>query len=178
MRFPATAPSRRRAIAYPKTRRMAANPGLAPRSVSLLLAVAGVAILAAVLAFQHLGGAAPCPLCIWQRYPYGVLIVLGVIGFFWRPRAMLALCVVALLVGAGLAGYHYGVEQGWLALPEGCVAGERATSVEELRRMLSEAPPACDQVRFTVLGWSLAAWNLLASLGLAALAGYTAARSA
>ena len=56
------------------------------------------------------------------------------------------------------------------------MAGERATSVEELRHMLSEAPPACDQVRFTVLGWSLAAWNLVASLGLAALAGYAAAR--
>ena len=123
MRFPASALSRPTRDRQPKTGRMAANPGLAPRSVSLLLAVAGVAILAAVLAFQYLGGAAPCQLCIWQRYPYGVLIVLGVIGFFWQPRLMLALGVVALLVGAGLAGYHYGVEQGWLALPEGCVAG-------------------------------------------------------
>jgi disulfide bond formation protein DsbB len=42
--------------------------------------------------------------------------------------------------------------------------------------MLSEAPPACDQVRFTVFGWSLAAWNVVASLGLAALAGYAAVR--
>jgi disulfide bond formation protein DsbB len=147
-----------------------------PRTASLLLAIAAALILAAVFAFQYLGGAAPCPLCIWQRYPYGVLIALGVIGFFWQPRPMLALGALVLLVGVGLAGYHYGIEQGWLALPAGCAAGGEATSVEELRQMLREAPPACDQVQFTVFGLSLAAWNFLASLGLAALAGAAASR--
>jgi disulfide bond formation protein DsbB len=155
---------------------MAKDPDVAARTASLLLALVGVAILAAVFVFQYLGGAAPCQLCIWQRYPYAALIVLGVIGLFWEPRPMLALGAAVLLVGAALAGYHYGVEQGWLALPESCLAGGNATSVEELRRMLSEAPPACDQVRFTLFGWSLAAWNVVASLGLAAFAGYAAAR--
>lgn len=155
---------------------MTMSPASAPRTASLLLAVAGALILAAVFGFQYLGGAAPCQLCIWQRYPYGVLIVLGLLGWFWRPRPMLALSVLALLVGAGLAGYHFSVEEGWLALPTGCVAGQGATSVEELRRMLSEAPPACDQVLFTVFGWSLTVWNLIASLGLAAFAGIAAAR--
>jgi disulfide bond formation protein DsbB len=155
---------------------MAETSALTPRTASLLLAIAAALILAAVFAFQYLGGAAPCPLCIWQRYPYGLLIALGVIGVFWQPRPMLALGALVLLVGAGLAGYHYGIEQGWLALPAGCVAGGEATSIEELRQMLREAPPACDQVQFTVLGLSLAAWNVLASLGLAAFAGYAAAK--
>jgi disulfide bond formation protein DsbB len=141
-----------------------------------LLAIAAGLILATVFAFQYLGGAAPCPLCIWQRYPYGVLIVLGVIGLFWQPRPVLALAALVLLAGAGLAGYHYGIEQGWFALPETCAAGGEATSVEELRQMLREAPPACDQVRFTVFGWSLAAWNFLASIALAAFAGAAATR--
>lgn len=153
---------------------MAMSSALTPRIASLLLAIAAALILAAVLAFQYLGGAAPCPLCIWQRYPYGVLIALGVIGFFWQPRPMLGLSALVLLVGAGLAFYHFGVEEGWFALPAGCAAGGESTSVEELRRMLSEAPPACDQVQFTVLGWSLAAWNVLASLALAAFAGAAA----
>jgi disulfide bond formation protein DsbB len=153
---------------------MATISALSPRTASLALAIAGALILAAVLAFQYLGGAAPCPLCIWQRYPYGVLIALGVIGLFWQPRPMLAIAALVLLVGAGLAGYHYGIEQGWFALPEACAAGSEASSVEELRRTLREAPPACDQVAFTVLGWSLAAWNLLASLALAAFAGAAA----
>ncbi len=149
---------------------------LTPRTASLLLALASGAILAAVFAFQYLGGAAPCPLCIWQRYPYAVLIALGVVGYFWQPRAMLALAGLVLLVGAGLGGYHYGVEQGWFALPAGCAAGTEANTIEELRQLLREAPPACDQVRFTVLGLSLAAWNVLASLGLAAFAAAAAMR--
>ena len=155
---------------------MATNPAPIPRTANLLLAVASVAILLSVLGFQYLGGAAPCQLCVWQRYPYGVLIVLGVIGYFWQPRLMLGLGVLVLLIGAGLAGYHYGVEEGWFALPAGCAAGGDATSVEELRRMLSEAPPACDQVQFSVFGWSLAAWNLVASLALAVFAGAAATR--
>jgi disulfide bond formation protein DsbB len=155
---------------------MAATSALTPRTASLLLAVAAVAILLAVFAFQYLGGAAPCPLCIWQRYPYGVLIALGVIGFFWRPPPMLGLGALVLLIGAGLAFYHYGIEQGWFALPATCAATGSADSIEQLRQMLRAAPPACDQVRFTVLGLSLAAWNLLASLGLAAFAAFAARR--
>jgi disulfide bond formation protein DsbB len=155
---------------------MAGAPALAPRTASLLLALSAALILAAVFAFQYLGGAAPCPLCIWQRYPYGVLIALGVLGFFWQPRPVLVLGALVLLVGAGLAGYHYGIEAGWFALPASCAAGGDAGSIEELRQMLRDAPPACDQVRFTVFGLSLAAWNFLASLGLAAFAGYAAVR--
>jgi disulfide bond formation protein DsbB len=155
---------------------MTTNAAPIARTSSLLLAIASIAILLSVFGFQYLGGAAPCQLCIWQRYPYAVLIALGVVGYFWRPRLMLGLSFLVLLVGAGLAGYHFGVEEGWFALPEGCAAGGNAASVEELRRMLSEAPPACDQVRFTVLGWSLAAWNFLASLALALFAGAAAIR--
>jgi disulfide bond formation protein DsbB len=140
-----------------------------PRTSCLLLAIASVAILASVFAFQYLGGAAPCQMCIWQRYPYALLILLGVLGWFWQPRLILGLGTLVLLVGAGIASYHYGVEQGWFALPAGCAAGGDATSVEELRRMLSEARPACDQVQFNLFGWSLAAWNILTSVVLAAL---------
>ncbi len=155
---------------------MTTNSAPIARTASLLLAIASIAILLSVFGFQYLGGAAPCQLCIWQRYPYAVLIVLGAVGYFWQPRLMLGLSFLVLLVGAGLAGYHFGVEEGWFALPTGCAAGGDATSVEELRRMLSEAPPACDQVQFMVFGWSLAAWNFLASLALALFAGAAAIR--
>jgi disulfide bond formation protein DsbB len=80
---------------------------------------------------------------------------------------MLGLATLVLLVGAGLAAYHVGIEQGWWALPASCVAGGGAESVEELKRLLAEAPPACDQVSFTFLGLTLAGWNLVASLLLA-----------
>jgi disulfide bond formation protein DsbB len=141
---------------------------LEPARACLLLALASAAILLAALALQYLGGLPPCPLCIWQRWPYVALIALGLVGWRWHPRAMLGMATMVLLGGAGLAVYHVGIEQGWWALPGGCVAGQSAESVEELKRLLAEAPPACDQVSFTLLGLTLAGWNLLASLLLAA----------
>ena len=68
----------------------------------------------------------------------------------------------------GLAAYHVGIEQGWWALPTSCIAGGTAATVEDLKRMLAEAPPACDQVRFAFLGLTLAGWNFVVSLLLAA----------
>jgi disulfide bond formation protein DsbB len=143
---------------------------LEPSRACLLLALASAAILLGALALQYLGGLPPCRLCIWQRWPYVALIVLGGVGWRARPRAMLGLATLVLLVGAGLAAYHVGIEQGWWALPASCVAGGGGESVEELKRLLAEAPPACDQVGFTFLGLTLAGWNFVASLALAAFA--------
>jgi disulfide bond formation protein DsbB len=143
---------------------------LAPAAACLLLALISAAILLGALALQYLGGLPPCRLCIWQRWPYVILIVAGLVGWRVYSRAALWLAALVLLVGAGLAGYHIGIEQGWWALPAGCVAGQGAESVADLKRMLAEAPPACDQVGFTLLGLSLAGWNLVASLALAAFA--------
>ena len=145
---------------------------LEPARASLLLALPTPAILLAALALQYLGGLPPCPLCIWQRWPYVALVALGLLGWRWRPRTLLGVATLVLLGSAGLAAYHVGIEQGWWALPGGCVAGGSAESVEELKRLLAEAPPACDQVGFTFLGLTLAGWNLGASL---ALAGFAAA---
>jgi disulfide bond formation protein DsbB len=149
---------------------------LEPRTAALLLGLAAVAILLAVLGFQYLGGLPPCHLCVLQRWPYVGVALLGLIGWRWQPRPALALMALLLLTGAGIGVYHVGVEQGWWALPAGCAAGADAKSIEDLKRILAEAPPACDQVAFTLLGLSLAGWNVVAALALAAYATAAALR--
>ena len=102
----------------------------------------------------------PATLCIYERYPY--LVVLAACGLgLWlgRPRLALAVAALALAVNVGLAGYHVGVEQGWLALPQSCAAVGEAVTIEELQAQLEAAPARCDQVPLTVAGLSLAAWN-------------------
>lgn len=137
-----------------------------PKNASLLLALAALVILGTVFVMQYGFGLAPCRMCIWQRWPFAALAGLGLIGAFAWPRVMLTLAMLALLVSIGLGGYHVAVEQGWLALPAGCSTVGEAGSVEELKAMLKAAPPTCDQVAFTFLGLSLAAWNVIASLAL------------
>ena len=135
------------------------------------LVLAAVAALVAALGLQFLGGLPPCPVCVYQRYPYLVVIAVGVLGIWLRrPGPALALIALALAVNIGIAAYHVGIEEGWLALPEGCAAAGNATTIEELRRQLEAAPARCDQVPFAFAGLSLAAWNAIYAVGLLAVA--------
>lgn len=143
---------------------------LEPRVACLLLALVSAGALLATLAMEYLAHLPPCHLCVWQRWPYLALVVLGLLGWRTAARPILALAALILLGEAGLAFYHVGVEQGWWALPASCAAGAEATSIEDLKRLLVEAPPACDQVSVTFLGLSLASWNVVTALVLAAYA--------
>ena len=151
---------------------------LSPRLLPLaLLAVSG-ATLGAALLFQYVGGYAPCVLCHYQRWPHIAVIALAVLAvLLWRrraggpPKAFGLVCAAILLAGLAVSLYHVGVEQGVFAGPTSCsnvVAG--ALSVEELRERLTAAPIVrCDEIVWSFLGLSMAAWNAVICF---ALAGY------
>ncbi|MEL6211159.1 MAG: disulfide bond formation protein B, partial [Pseudomonadota bacterium] len=65
----------------------------------MLLAAAGSALLLlGALAFQYVGGLAPCPMCLWQRWPHLLAVLVGILGVtvLWRQRRWLALAGAAL----------------------------------------------------------------------------------
>ena len=60
------------------------------RNTYVLLATLGsAALLLGAFAFQHLGGLAPCKLCLWQRWPHAAAIIIGIIVLFGAPRALI-----------------------------------------------------------------------------------------
>jgi len=156
------------------------RPSAAPAAVL----IASAATLGAAMLSQHAGGLAPCVLCIWQRYPHAAAIGLAAMAWLIADRragssALLASAGAALWIGAGIAAYHVGVEQGWWAGTAGCTAQGTAGSLEELRAMVMTAPVVrCDEVQWSFLGLSMAGWNLLISLGLGGLALAAALRRA
>ena len=147
---------------------------------AILVALLSIAILGSALLSQYWGGLAPCVLCLYQRIPYWVTIAAGAVAAALiaggRPRmgaALLAGCAVAFVTGAGIAGFHVGIEQGWWEGSTACtgVGFGQAANVEELRRLLEEAPVVrCDEPAFTLFGVSMAGYNLLASAALALFA--------
>ena len=148
------------------------------RTLAAGLLLASAAILGAALAFQYLGGLQPCVLCIWQRYPYAATMALAAgaaalaaSGNAPWARGLLALCGLVFLAGAGVALFHVGVEQHWWAGTSACagVVGEAATVEELKRQLLGRAVARCDAIPWSFLGLSMAGWNLLLSLGLAAI---------
>ena len=73
---------------------------------------AGVALGGATGAERFLG-VVPCALCLLERWPWRIVVVLAVIGFLLprRPaRLALALAGLVVLGGGGIAALHVGVE--------------------------------------------------------------------
>lgn len=140
-----------------------------------LIAAGSAFALATALVTQFGFGYAPCELCIWQRWPYVVAIVLGIVGWKVRSRAdatafVLVGVTLAVMIDAGIAGFHVGVEQGWWQGLAGCGASGGADSLDDLRAQIMAAPLVrCTDVAITVLGLSMAAWNGLFAAGLAFL---------
>lgn len=134
-------------------------------------AFGSAALLAAAFAFQHLGGYAPCPLCILQRWPHAIAVLLGLALLIWPRREIALLGALTMLAGAGIAAYHAGVEQGWWLGPTTCVAPDvGGLTPEQLLQQILEAPVVrCDEIAWSFLGLSMAAWNGLASAALALL---------
>lgn len=141
------------------------------RREALGAAAGSAALLLGALAFQYVGGLAPCHLCLLQRWPHAIAIGLGLLLLAAPRRWLAALGALVLLVGAGIAVYHVGVEQRWWPGPATCTApapGDLSSS-DLLNQILETPVVLCDQIAWSLLGISMAGWNALASLALAGL---------
>lgn len=139
----------------------------------ILIAAAGSAtLLLAAFGFQHIGGLWPCTLCLWQRWPHAAAVVLGVLGLALPQRIWPILGGIAVLTSAAIALFHVGVEQTWWEGLATCTADTMGNvSVEDLLNtdVTVGAPVRCDAIAWAMFGISMAGWNMLVSLGLAAV---------
>jgi disulfide bond formation protein DsbB len=152
---------------------------------TLTAACASAAMLAIAHAFEKFGGLLPCHLCLYQRDVYWCAICVAVAGFAlsymrlrWADRTATVLLAVIFLAGAGIAGYHAGVEWKWWPGPSSCTGGG-GINAGDLSSFLAGAkarPPQCDVAAWVWLGLSMAGWNCLASVGLAGMSGLAALR--
>jgi disulfide bond formation protein DsbB len=148
-----------------------------------LLFCANVGSLLFALTMQFGFGVLPCVLCLWQRVPYGSAAVLSLMALLWKPYGrqtivILGLCVVAYLTGMGLAIFHTGVELHWWLGTSGCaVQPLHGASPEDLRQaLLQTIAPRCDEISWTIFGFSMANLNIAASLALAFFSAAVAAK--
>ncbi len=139
------------------------------RLLVLVAASGSAALLLGAWGFQYIGGLAPCKMCIWQRYPHGVAVILGALAFtFPGVRPLPLIGALAAATTAGIGFYHAGVEQGWWEGPSTCTSGDiGGLSAEELMNQIMSAPLVrCDDIPWEMFGISMAGWNGLISTGL------------
>ena len=144
---------------------------LTARHLMMIAAAGSAALMLGALAFQHIGGMAPCKLCIWQRWPHVVAIGIGAVAALsiLPARLLAGAGALAALATAGVGAYHTGVERKWWDGPASCSGGGVADqSAQDLFAQIMAAPLVrCDEVPWEMLGLSMASWNAVASLVLA-----------
>lgn len=141
------------------------------RQLILAATLGSAVLLLSAFAFQHIGGLAPCKLCIWQRYPHVVAILVGVLALSLSYGWLALIGAASALATASVGVYHVGVEQGWWQGPTTCSAGPvDSLSADALLDQIMAAPLVrCDEIPWELFGISMAGWNALVSLGLALL---------
>jgi disulfide bond formation protein DsbB len=159
------------------------NPLLAKWPIVAFLASA--AMLAAAHGFETFGNMPPCALCLHQREAYWAAIAIAVLAMIaarFRPdplggRAFGLLLFCAFGAGALIAGFHVGVEYKWWPGLAACAGGSNYEASGDLLGALSKSMdvPACDKVAWSLMGISMAGWNMLVSLGLAGASALTIA---
>lgn len=152
-----------------------------PTGALALLAAASLGALAVALVFQYGLGLPPCPFCHYQRWPYiavAAVAILALAAGRGRPAA-LGLSAALLLLDAGLAGFHVGMEQGWWQGPASCTgAALTGSSVADLKAQLMAAPAVrCDEAPWSLAGISIAGYNFIAAMLLTLFAAAALLRS-
>ena len=138
----------------------------------IIFAVISLAIISALI-IQYWLGHEPCKLCLYQRIPYFLAILLIIKIFFFKKYEKITLLILSLIfIGStALAFYHFGIEQGFFNESLACTAPDlsKTLSKEQLLEQLKQNNISCKDVSFRILGMSLTTINTIFSLTLSVI---------
>ena len=126
-----------------------------------------VALISAFF-IEYVLGHQPCNLCIIERIPYGlsIIIITGIFLIKKNQKFLVLLLIFTFIFSFAISFYHYGIEQGFFHESSVCGVKDLAESVnkEDLLEQLSEKTISCRDVTFRIFGLSLTSINIVFSL--------------
>ena len=138
--------------------------------LNLILFVSFVALISAFF-IEYVLGHQPCNLCILERIPYVVAIVIILLNYKFSQfeKLFLVLLIIVFLTATILSVYHFGIEQGFIEESLVCDVknGSGVTSKEEILKQLQEQNVSCKDVTFKIFGLSLTTYNIVISILIA-----------
>ena len=130
-------------------------------------------ILASAFIIQYELGHKPCKLCLYERIPYFLSILLIMKFFLIKGYEKITLLILSLVFIASsiLAFYHFGIEQGFFSESLLCTTENlsETLSKEQILEQLKQNTISCKEVSFKILGFSLAAINTIFSIILSVI---------
>ena len=140
--------------------------------LNLILVFSIFAILAAYF-IQYVLGHDPCNLCLIERIPYIISIIIIFICLFTHKFEKITLMILSLtfFTLTLLSIYHFGIEQGFIKESLVCdlSSPNKELSKEELLNQLKKIPISCKDVTFKIFDLSLATFNIFISIILSAI---------
>ena len=134
----------------------------------IIIFALGFFSLVAALYVEYILGFKPCVLCLYQRIPYAMALLISLIAFFIGNRNILLIILgLTFFSGVLLSGYHVSIEKGIIEPLFSCT-GENIKSLEkeEILKSLNNIQPDCKDVDFSIFGVSLATLNFIISFVL------------
>tara|TARA_B100001057_G_scaffold307682_1_gene307778 strand:+ start:80 stop:565 length:486 start_codon:yes stop_codon:yes gene_type:complete len=126
-----------------------------------------VALISAFF-IEYILGHQPCNLCLIERIPYGLSIIIIIAIFLIKKnqKFLVLLLIITFIFSFAISFYHYGIEQGFFQESSVCTAKNLTESVdkEDLLKQLSEKIISCRDVTFRIFGLSLTSINIVISL--------------
>ena len=132
-----------------------------------LLITVSFCILISTLLIEYIFNFPPCKLCIYQRIPYLLIIIFGIgLVFFKKMREFLFIFIMLQIANFFIAFFHSLVERGVVEYEMNCTStGSDIQTIDELRNFLEKVPIAkCNEILFSIMGLSLANFNLIVSV--------------
>ena len=135
--------------------------------LKIIFFISLISILSALF-IEHFLGHQPCNLCLIQRIPYGLSIILIFLNYFLKKDQKFLVILLALIFSFSfvISFYHFGIEQGFFE--ESAVCGlKNATEIiskEEILKQLQTKTVNCKDVTFRIFGFSLTTFNMFVSL--------------
>ena len=138
---------------------------------SVLVFTSLVLVSAFIIEYQL--GHEPCKLCLYERIPYflSMLLIIKMLFIKKYERVTLLILFLVFISSTALAFYHFGIEQGFFSESLVCATGDlsKTLSKAELLQLLKQNSISCKDVSFRILGLSLAAINTVFSLILSVI---------
>ena len=142
--------------------------------IKLIFLISVIALVSALF-IEYVLGHQPCNLCILERIPYLLAIIIILLNFKFShyEKFFILLLSIIFLAGAIISLYHLGIEQGFVQESLVCdlKSGSNLLSKEEILKQLQEKNVSCKDVTFKIFGLSLTSYNILISLLITISAG-------
>ena len=135
--------------------------------LKIIFLLSFVALISAFF-IEYILGHQPCNLCLLERIPYGLSIMIIMVIFLIKKnqKFLVMLLILTFIFSFAISFYHFGIEQGFFQ--ESSVCGVKSSTEivtkEDLLKQLSEKTISCKDVTFRIFGLSLTSINIVISL--------------